>query len=128
MPAMPAVLVAAALAVYAELLSRLRRVDGPTPPWWFGYARDAANLSALLMLWGAYLLVGFAAPVAFLAAGLSTLTAYLLDWLLARALRWRPVRLLLALPTLAWAALLALEPRAVAQLLAGLIAHVEPAP
>ena len=60
---------AVALAVHAELLARLRRVDAPTPPWWFGYARDGTNLSALLIGWGAYLGFGFAPAVAFLAAG-----------------------------------------------------------
>ena len=64
---------AGALAVHAELLARLRRVDAPTPPWWFGYARDGTNLSALLMGWGAYLGFGFPPAVAFLAAGLTTL-------------------------------------------------------
>ena len=46
---------AGALALHAELLARLRRVDAPTPPWWFGYARDGTNLSAALIAWGAYL-------------------------------------------------------------------------
>jgi hypothetical protein len=132
MPAMatpwPAlVALAAALAIHAELLSRLRRVDGHAPPWWFGYARDGTNLSSVLMLWGAFLLAGFAAPVAFLAANLTTLATYLLDYLFARGLKWRRVRLALTLPLAAWVLVVALRPALVDEELGALIARVEPA-
>src|SRR5437764_15428953 len=113
MPAMPTSLVAvgalaAALAIHAELLLRLRRVDAPTPPWWFGYARDGTNLSAALIAWGAYLGFDFAPPVAFLAAALTTLSTYSLDWVLARGLRLKRARIALAIPLAAWVALAAL--------------------
>src|SRR3954462_14253825 len=100
MPAMPTSLVAVgalalALAIHAELLHRLRQVDAPTPPWWFGYARDGTNLSIVLIAWGAFLGLDFPPAVAFLAAALTTLATYLLDWVLARALHLRQARLAL---------------------------------
>lgn len=131
MPVMPTSLVAdgalaGALLVHAELLGRLRRVDTPTPPWWFGYARDGTNLSACLMAWGAYLGLGFVPAVAFLAAALTTLATYVLDWLLARGLPFRHSRLALALPLVAWVLLVALRPALVAHGLEHLIAAVQP--
>jgi hypothetical protein len=117
---------AAALAVHAELLARLRRVDAPTPPWWFGYARDGTNLSAVLIAWGAYLGFGFAPAVAFLAAGLTTLTTYVLDWVIARGLRLSRARLALALLLGAWVAFVALRSDAVGRALERLIAAVQP--
>jgi hypothetical protein len=132
MPVMPTSLVAGgalalALAVHGELLARLRRVDTPSPPWWFGYARDGTNLSALLMAWGAYVGFGFSAAVAFLAAALTTLTTYMLDWMLARGLRLRRARLALTLPLAAWVALMVLRPAPVGHLFERLIAAVQPA-
>ena len=118
---------ALALAVHGELLARLRRVDTPSPPWWFGYARDGTNLSALLMAWGAYLGFDFSAAVAFLAAALTTLTTYMLDWVLARGLRLRRARLALTLPLAAWVALMVLRPAPVGHLFERLIAAVQPA-
>jgi hypothetical protein len=131
MPVMPTSLVAdgalaGALAVHAELLARLRRVDAPTPPWWFGYARDGTNLSALLMAWGAYLGFDYPPAVAFLAAGLTVLTTYILDWLVARGLRVRHARLALAVPLAAWVALVALRPAAIGYGLERLISAVQP--
>ena len=117
---------AGALAVYAELLVRLRRVDVATPPWWFGYARDGSNLSALLMSWGAYLGLAFTPAVAFLAAALTTLGTYILDWALAGGLRVRRPRLALALPLAAWVALVALRPAPIGRGLERLIAAVQP--
>ncbi len=117
---------AAAVAIHAELLARLRRVDAPRPPWWFGYARDGTNLSALLMAWGAYVGLDYAPPVAFLAAALTTLATYMLDWLVARGLKLRRARLALALPLVAWVAIVALQPRAVDRGLERLIAAVQP--
>jgi len=117
---------AGALAIHAELLARLRRVDAPTPPWWFGYARDGTNLAACLMSWGAYLGFGFAPAVAFLAAALTTLGTYILDWLLARGLRLRRMRVALALPLAAWVALVAIRPQTIDHGFARLIAAAEP--
>jgi hypothetical protein len=117
---------ALALAVHAELLARLRLVSPIDPPWWFGYARDGANLSTVFMLWGAYLLVGYAPPVALCAAMLTTLGTYLVDWTLASALHLRRVRLTLGLPLAAWVALVALAPRWLDGALSGLIAAVQP--
>jgi hypothetical protein len=131
MPVMPTSLVAdgvlaGALAVHAELLARLRRVDAPTPPWWFGYARDGTNLSAALIAWGAYLGFDFALPVAFLAATLTTLATYILDWLLARGLRLKHARVALAIPLAAWVAFVALRPATVGRGFERLIAAVQP--
>lgn len=125
---------AAALAIHLELLARLRRVDSATPPWWFGYARDGTNLSALLMSWGAYVGLDFAAAVAFLAAALTTLATYILDWAVARTLRVRVrdrsgwARLVLGLPLAAWVLVVALRPAQVTHALQGLIAAVQPIP
>ena len=117
---------AAALLVHAELLGRLRRVDSARPPWWFGYARDGTNLSACLISWGAYLGLGFAPAVAFLAAALTTLATYILDWLLARGVPFRHSRLALALPLVAWVAVVALRPAPIARGLEHLISAVQP--
>ncbi len=117
---------AGALAVHAELLARLRRVDAPTPPWWFGYARDGTNLSAVLIAWGAYLGFGFPPAVAFLAAALTTLATYLLDWVLARGLKLRHARPALGVILAAWVAVVALRPEVVGRALERLIAAVQP--
>ncbi len=117
---------AGALAIHAELLARLRRVDAPTPPWWFGYARDGTNLSAVLIAWGAYLGFGYTPAVAFLAAALTTLGTYILDWVLARGLRMRRARLALALTLGAWVAIVALRPDPIGRALQQLIARVQP--
>jgi hypothetical protein len=112
---------AVALAIFAELLARLRRAE-PTRPWWFGYARDGVNLSAALMLWGAYLLSGLAPATALLAGMLTTLATYLLDWTIARGFKLARARLVLALPLIAWVAWVALAPGSFARLLPALIA------
>src|SRR5581483_1978614 len=104
----PAVVaLAVALFAYGELLVRLRRAE-PARPWWFGYARDGANLAASLMLWGAYLMLGWGGAVSLLAALTTTLAAYILDWALARAFHMRHPRILLALPLTAWIVAVAL--------------------
>lgn len=115
-----------ALFVHAELLGRLRRVDRGNPPWWFGYARDGSNLSGILMLWGAFLLRGFPGPVAFLAAGLTAVAAYVFDWLIGRALKLPHPRLFLAVPLLVWAALVVFLPGPLSRLFTHLIAAVQP--
>jgi hypothetical protein len=131
MPVMPTSLVAdgvlaGGLAIYAELLTRLRRVDGPTPPWWFGYARDGTNLSVVLIAWGAYLGLGFSPAVAFLAAALTTLFTYIIDWVLACGLRVRRARLALGVTLAAWVALVAWRPDAIGHSLERLIAAAQP--
>ena len=125
-PPMAVVALAFALAVHLELLARLRLVDEHNPPWWFGYARDGANLSTSLMLWGAYLMARFPPAVALCAAMLTTLGSYLLDWALARALKLGHVRLALALPFAAWVTFVALAPGWLVSALGGLIAAVQP--
>jgi hypothetical protein len=120
------VALAFALAVHLELLARLRLADSHSPPWWFGYARDATNLAAALMLWGAYLMFDFSPPVALCAAMLTTLVTYLLDWTLARALRITRVRLALALPLALWVALVAFAPGTIGSALGELVAAAQP--
>jgi hypothetical protein len=109
-----------ALIVYGDLLVRLRQVE-PAEPWWYGYARDGVNLAASLMLWGAYLMLGFPGALGLLAGMLTCLTVYLLDWLLWRALHLRHSRWVLAVPMVAWVALTALAPGRVAGLFARLL-------
>ena len=117
---------AGALAIHAELLARLRRVDAPTPPWWFGYARDGTNLSAVLIAWGAYLGLGYAPAVAFLAAALTALSTYILDWVLARGFRVRHARVALALLLAGWVAIVALRPDSISRALQRLVSAVQP--
>jgi hypothetical protein len=118
---------AVAMAVHAELLARLRRADGPAP-WWLGYARDGVNLSAALMLWGAYELIGFSPPEALCAGMLTTLFTYLVDWTLARAHGLRRARILVGASLAAWVLLVALAARPLSAAFAWLIAAVEPRP
>jgi hypothetical protein len=120
------VALALALGIHAELLTRLRRVEEASPPWWLGYARDGTNLSTALMLWGAYLLAGFPPAVALCAAMLTTLATYLADWALARALRLRRVRLALALPLAGWVAIVALAAPQLEGALDRLVTAVQP--
>ena len=117
---------AGALAVHAELLARLRRVDAPQPPWWFGYARDGTNLSAVLIAWGAYLGFGFPPAVAFLAAALTTLVTYILDWAIARGLRLQRARLVLGVLLAGWVAFVALRTDSLGRGIERLIAAAQP--
>jgi hypothetical protein len=116
---------ALALAIFGELLTRLRRAE-PARPWWFGYARDGVNLSAALMLWGAYLLLGLPPATALLAGMLTTLATYLLDWTIARGLKLGRARLFLAVPLLAWVAWVALAPGSFARLFGVLLSLGRP--
>jgi hypothetical protein len=116
---------AVALAAHVELLARLRAAE-PLGPWWFGYARDGANLAAALMLWGAYLLQGFGGPLALLAATMTCLGTYLCDWLLARTLRVAHPRLWLSVPLVAWVTLLVVAPARVEHALGALLALGRP--
>lgn len=113
------------LSVYAELLTRLRRAE-PAQPWWFGYARDGVNLSAALMLWGAYLLLGLSPASALLGGMLTTLATYLSDWTIARALKIGRARLALAVPLVAWVTFVALAPSGAGRLFDALLAFGHP--
>jgi hypothetical protein len=119
------VALALALAAHAELLVRLRTAE-PAHPWWFGYARDGANLAAALMLWGAYIMVGFTGPNALLAGMLTCLGTYLLDWLVARALQVRHPRIVLSIALAAWVALVAVLPSHIQAGFGALLAHGRP--
>lgn len=119
------VALALALAAHAELLARLRAAE-PAHPWWFGYARDGANLAAALMLWGAYIMVGFTGPNALLAGMLTCLGTYLLDWLVARALQVRHPRIVLWIGLAAWVVLVAVLPSHVQAGFDALLAYGRP--
>ncbi len=79
--------------VYDVGLLVLRRVDRAFPStdptestWWFGYARDLANLVAFLLFAAAFRILGLPAPMALLAGGVWVMGAYGLDYLFARVL------------------------------------------
>jgi hypothetical protein len=114
-----------ALVVHGELLVRLRQAE-PAGPWWFGYARDGVNLAAALMLWGAYIMIGFSPPLGLMAGMLTCLATYLLDWLLMRGVQLKHSRALLAVPIAAWVTLVAIAPGRVAAAFDALLAHGVP--
>ncbi len=124
-PALALLALTAALAAHVELLTRLRRAE-PAGPWWFGYARDGANLSACLMLWGGYVLLGYRAPEALLAGLITALATYLIDWTLARGLGIAHARAAIAVPLAAWLGALALWHRAIGLTIAGWISSNQP--
>jgi hypothetical protein len=78
------------------------------------------------MLWGAFLLLHFPGPVAFLAAALTTTASYVLDWLIARALKLPHPRLLMTVPLVIWVAIVVFMPAQLAWLFGRLIASVQP--
>ncbi len=116
---------ALALGAHGELLVRLRLAE-PAHPWWFGYARDGVNLAVALMLWGAYLMLGFPTALALLAGMLTTLATYLFDWVIARALKLPHPRLVLLAPFAGWLSLVALHPELVSQAFGHLLALGQP--
>lgn len=120
------VVLALLLAAYGELLFRLRRAESATPPWWLGYARDGTNVAAALLMWGPYLALGYRPAVAFLAASLTTVCTYMIDWLFARGLRLRHARVALAGVLTAWMALVTLRTAWLGQLFARLVDAVQP--
>src|SRR4051794_7912716 len=84
-------LVAASL-IYQGLLSRLRAYElarAGAHPWWFGYARDGANLFAAALYLGGLVLAGLPGPAALVAAVALLLAHYVIDWALGRRLSWR---------------------------------------
>jgi hypothetical protein len=92
-----------------ELGDRLRREEHRA--WWASNGRDVVNASALLVIWGALVLLGFPGPAALVAGGLLTLAltgvCVVEGKLPARAhprLLALAAGLLLALPILAWPA------------------------
>jgi hypothetical protein len=68
--------------LFALLLDRVRfahavrTVGGAHDPWWFGYARDAVALGALVSFFAAYRTAGYSAAAALLLGGL----ALLIEW------------------------------------------------
>jgi hypothetical protein len=87
---------AVAAVVYALLLAALRRVDRAYPlshpsatTWWFGYARDAANLLGFLMFSGGCALLGLPGHLALLLGATLALSGYGLDFFFARVLSVR---------------------------------------
>ena len=80
----------------------------------------------MLIAWGAYLGLGFAPAVAFLAAALTTLATYVLDWVLARGLDARRARIALGVTLAAWVAVVALRPDTIGRALERLIAAAQP--
>jgi hypothetical protein len=101
--------------VYDIFLFILRRVDRAFPStdptestWWFGYARDLANLVAFLLFAASFRVLGLPAPVALLAGGVWVMGAYGLDYLFARVLVVRHPHRTLAVVLVALAAVAAL--------------------
>ncbi len=119
---------AVALAFHLGALERLRRMERDGARWWLGYGRDGANLAAAAVLWAGYLLLGFSQPAALLAASLTVLLSYLLDWFILRELRPRFGRLLVALPLVAWLVLVATQVDLVERLLETAIIAASPRP
>ena len=65
-------------------------------------------------------------PVRWPAATLTTLATYMLDWVFARGLKLRRVRLALAVPLAAWVAFVALAPDLAGRGFGELVAAVQP--
>ncbi|HEX4461798.1 MAG TPA: hypothetical protein VIA18_27650 [Polyangia bacterium] len=121
------VALAAILALFVELLSRLRAAElRPTPPWWLGYAHDGTNVAAALVGWCVFLGVGYAPAVAFLAASLTALLTYMLDWTFADGLRLRHPRLALLAILTAWVTAVTLWPAPVSHALWRMLDIVQP--
>ena len=118
---------AATLALFAESLSRLRAVDTDPPPGWLGYARDGTNVAAALIGWCVFLGVGYPPAVAFLAASLTALLIYMLDWTLADGLRLRHPRIALAATLTAWITAVTLWPAPVGHVFVRMLDMVQPA-
>ncbi len=120
--------IAACAAVYAVLLARLRRYQlaHPTPPWWFGYARDGANLIGVASFLLGFRLAGFAAPAALVLAAALMLACYLTDWLVGRRLGWTRAPVVVALLGAAGAVALTVGGAHTAQAVEALLAVAKP--
>lgn len=97
--------------VYDVCLVVLRRVDRAFPStdptdstWWFGYARDLANLVAFVLFAASFRVLGLPTPIALLAGGVWVMGAYGLDYLLARVLVVRHPHRTLAIVMILFAA------------------------
>jgi hypothetical protein len=97
-----------AALVYDALLGALRRSDRAFPStrpaesmWWFGYARDLANLLGFLLFAVGFRLLDLPWPRALLAAALMTLLAYGLDYFFGRVWTRRRAEVVLAAALLA---------------------------
>ena len=121
------VALAAVLALFAELLARLRAAElRPSPPWWLGYAHDSTNIAAALVGWCVFLGVGYSAAVAFLAASLTALLTYMLDWTFADGLRMRHPRAALMTTLAAWVTAVTIWPAPVGHALSRMLDVVQP--
>jgi hypothetical protein len=123
------VALAASAALYVASLAAVRRADRAYPStnpvestWWFGYARDSANMLGFLTFSGSFALAGLPGPLAFLAGASLTLIVYGLDFLFGRRRGGKNA----ALATLAAALVLVLAAAALrAHLATGLAGLVE---
>ena len=70
------------LVLYTVLLDRLRRFEEARrgePPWWFGYARDGANVVGGGLFMAGFVAMGDAGPVALFLGVALALVLYVLD-------------------------------------------------
>jgi hypothetical protein len=81
------------LIAYDACLALLRRADRAFPStnptestWWFGYARDLANLGAMALFSLGFSMLGFGGPTAMLAGCTLGLVMYGLDFAIGRRL------------------------------------------
>jgi hypothetical protein len=106
-----ALALAAGAALFGALLARLRRFElahAAALPWWFGYARDGANLLGASIYIGGFALAGLPGPPALVAGVALVIAHYVADWALGRRLALRRAPALLALAIAAGGAALAL--------------------
>lgn len=107
MPQVPwlgALALAASVLLYDLLLGGVRRLDRAYPStnltestWWFGYARDLANLAGLCAFTLSFGVMGFARHLALLAGFSMMLCTYGLDYTIARGMSARRAELYLGL-------------------------------
>jgi len=81
----------ATIVVYAMALEALRRTedgsgDDDRRVWYLGYARDFTNVLGVILSWLSCYLLGFPLHLALAAGSVTTLVAYVLDYVFARAL------------------------------------------
>jgi len=117
-----------AAIVYDLFLAALRRADRAFPStdptestWWFGYARDAANLLGFFMFSASFAILGLPLPLALLGGAFWSMAAYGLDYLLARLLHLTHPHVVLGAILTALAVVAAIFRQSIAIGLAGLV-------